>query len=787
MIALALVMLAAGCSQPSAPGWQGDCKFVEQRQEWRRLDMTLRPGKLKAVRLYLRIQQATGTVWFDDVQIEGLEVKNPSFEAVERHRIAHWGQDDIGKTIFSEAAFAHRGKRCLKIHRDTPGMSRVWQDLAVQPGKTYKVHVWARWEGVKGLGHAYGEIYGIKSDGNLDGILTSTPRLSGTSRTVVTRWWQMDLAATGRARASWPLKPAELGTYQVDTSVDLSALKGQAAIELRQGGKAAAVVTLKPSKEEQPVRLVAKLAGPTELRVTVTGEGTVKLKPVILGRLQILPLPQRVKWLPPAQNFPLTSKTVIVVPDGAQGRHLTGARWLAREVARVAGITPPIVQASKYTGGPALLLGTKQARQKLTALGLTVPQHDEGYVLAVRPQFVAVAGHDDRGTFYGTVTLLWLLQRLGDRPEIVAADITDWPDLPFRGTYGLYGSPQAAAETFARLKLNAVLIESGDYYHLDDAKTRAKTQAVFAKLREYWLDPIPELQSFGHGGAVLSVVPMAVEGQWVQGEKYVLKGTAPVELKHRNVLVTKATRPQVTSADGKVVYQEGRDYELLAGETKLPYTEKNKPWRIVRKAAGRIKDGETVLVSYDYAPRGAGSYCPNEPAVYEVMGRAIRNTIRYLHPRWLHVGHDEITRMNRDSRCKKAGRTNAENLAMELKRLLAFARQEDPDIKIMLWADMLNPYHNGRGYYHNGPCMAATDLLPPKDFIMNVWFYGAGQPPTRGLDSIKFFAERGIATTGSPWYNADCARQWAQVCAQAKRDGLPSMGVLYTSWSQRWD
>ena len=518
------------------------------------------------------------------------------------------------------------------------------------------------------------------------------------------------------------------------------------------------------------------------------GEGRTLFDDVSVSPPRLTPTPQRLFWLPADGNFKLTKEVSIVVSDGVAGRALTGPRMLAREAREVAGFQPPIVDESRFKAGRALHVGTRRARKALRGAGLSIPENPEGYALLVSPDIVAVAGRTERGPFYGVMTLLQLLARYPSGPEVLAAKVEDWPDLPLRCTYGLYGgSPIIAAEVYARLKLNAVPIESGQFFDLHRPELRRKWIKAFDILRLHFLEPIPERQSFGHGGNILSRNPNCAEGIWVRDERYILKGTKSVALKHLNVLITPSTRIEVRSADGKVLYVEGKDYRVIPGETKYPFCKDAKPFRIARLPGGRIKDGEEVSVSYDYAPPWVKAYCPNEPLVYEIMRRAIQGTVRLLRPRYLHIGHDEIWRMKTVSRCIKAGRSNAENLAADLLKLLRFAREVDPNVKIMLWADMLNPFHNGLRVHKEDPTAPAADLIPKEPFIMNVWFYRPGLPTDLGWKSLKWFSEKGFATTGSPWYNARNAYEWANVCYIARKQGMPCIGVIYTSWERKWD
>jgi hypothetical protein len=100
----------------------------------------------------------------------------------------------------------------------------------------------------------------------------------------------------------------------------------------------------------------------------------------------------------------------------------------------------------------------------------------------------------------------------------------------------------------------------------------------------------------------------------------------------------------------------------------------------------------------------------------------------------------------------------------------------------MMWADGLNPYHNA-GVNDT----AATAELIPKDVLQCVWFYGAGEPLTLGRPSLARFAQLGLPTTGSPWYNPICAEQWSRVCGEARQRGWNCLGTIYTSWDNRWE
>ncbi|NED95944.1 beta-N-acetylhexosaminidase [Phytoactinopolyspora alkaliphila] len=110
----------------------------------------------------------------------------------------------------------------------------------------------------------------------------------------------------------------------------------------------------------------------------------------------------------------------------------------------------------------------------------------EGYVLMVSAEderpWAAVAGADPAGAYYGVQTLLALVDAGGDRLELPAVTVTDWPGLGWRGTIeGFYGPPWSHRDRLTHLefagrhKLNAYV-----YAPKDDPFHRAR-----------WREPYP--------------------------------------------------------------------------------------------------------------------------------------------------------------------------------------------------------------------------------------------------------------------------------------------------------
>lgn len=78
-----------------------------------------------------------------------------------------------------------------------------------------------------------------------------------------------------------------------------------------------------------------------------------------------------------------------------------------------------------------------------------IPKQAEGYFLRISPKEIVVAGNDERGTFYAMQTLEQLLEN----GQLPVADITDWPDIRFRGVVeGFYGTPWSHEARLRHLK-----------------------------------------------------------------------------------------------------------------------------------------------------------------------------------------------------------------------------------------------------------------------------------------------------------------------------------------------
>lgn len=746
--------------------------------------ITFHTGEYTHLRLYLRIQWGTGSVWFDHLRAPGLELQNPSFEEVRADGgLQGWGQDNVNQTIFSSEEWASDGVRSLLIRHIEPGVSRVWQDFQAQPNTDYVIEFDLRNQEL--VGDAYGEVYGMTPDGGHGPILGQSVHRSGTfEQRHGFHLCCLKPAADRPSTLSQVVSVTPGANLEASVWVNTEGFEGKASLLLLTGCPTPVPRPLPPLAGEGGdilrVRFVAPPDGQVRLTLSAQGTGTVLLDNVLLTEPQLTPLPQEVTWGPGKDNLALSDALRIALPAEAPEVLRTGVEVLQKALQSEFGL--PVVVVPPGTAGAVTV--EIDASQK--DLGL------EGYRLSVNADGATLTAAEPAGGLYGLMTVRNLLTpgTLGTSPYLPACTILDAPDLPLRGAYVAIGNTfddtlRQRLDQFVTLKLNAVLFETPAFYHLDQPEIRAALQELFAYCRARHLEPIPELQSFGWAHCLLETDPHIAEGTWIEGEKVTLHGLEPTPLAHPNVLVTESTGITLTRADGQRVYREGVDYRVLPGETRFIFRPDAAPWRVARLEGGAIADGETVLASYDYASRVNQAnmpYCPSEPRTRQMMANAVWRTVTYLRPRYLHIGHDEPAQMGTDSRCRKTGKSNARLFADDIRQLRTWARQWDPQVQLMMWADGLNPYHNAAVND-----TAATAELIPKDVIQCVWFYGAGEPLTLGRLSLAHFARLGLPTTGSPWYDPACAEQWSRVCYEARQQGWNCLGTIYTSWDNRWE
>ncbi|HAU36128.1 MAG TPA: hypothetical protein DCX07_00230 [Phycisphaerales bacterium] len=246
----------------------------------------------------------------------------------------------------------------------------------------------------------------------------------------------------------------------------------------------------------------------------------------------------------------------------------------------------------------------------------------------------------------------------------------------------------------------------------------------------------------------------------------------------------------VTSADGKTVYVEGKDFDG-ARDPKLgvvPWPGGFEAWHeppaMTVPAASRLREGQTVLVSYYHTALIHGSQVAcdlSEEKVHEILAWQARKVREHLQPDGYFMQHDEIRVQGWEPYFQKHGKTAGDVLAENVARCAAILRKADPGKPIFVWSDMFDPFHNARktGRYYlvrgDGPWHGSWKGLPKDVTVVNWHGHGEGR-----VESLKHFAALGNPQVLAGYYDADprAIVNWLKDADQAGG----AAGVLYTTW-----
>ena len=128
--------------------------------------------------------------------------------------------------------------------------------------------------------------------------------------------------------------------------------------------------------------------------------------------------------------------------------------------------TPEVVKKANFK----VTLGVR-GDSKVNKYKKSIPAKAEGYFMKVTEKEIVIAGNDEKGLYYGVQTLLGMMKE----GKLEACTITDWPDVPFRGTVeGFYGTPwshearKSQLEFYGRNKMNVYIYgPKDDPWHRD--------------------------------------------------------------------------------------------------------------------------------------------------------------------------------------------------------------------------------------------------------------------------------------------------------------------------------
>ena len=250
-----------------------------------------------------------------------------------------------------------------------------------------------------------------------------------------------------------------------------------------------------------------------------------------------------------------------------------------------------------------------------------------------------------------------------------------------------------------------------------------------------------------------------------------------------NVLRRPGTPVVVRSDRGDMTYQEGVDYAPVADDSlTFRFDHDGPPIRLLPDS--RIAEGQRLRVSYYHGisiNRGQVTVCMSEPEIYDIWRRQARRMHEVLRPEMYLLSMDEVRAGGTCQACQRSGLSMARILGDCITRQVEILRGVNPDARVFVWSDMLDPNHNARGNYYlvEGDYTGSWKHVP-KDLVIVCWYYN------RRRDSLAHFSGLGFKTLAGAYYDGDTLdnpKGWLE--ALEATDG--ACGIMYTTWQNKYE
>lgn len=401
-------------------------------------------------------------------------------------------------------------------------------------------------------------------------------------------------------------------------------------------------------------------------------------------------------------DFLVDDSVEIVLPRKASGEDVALASALRRDLADRFSVYPKQAQLKKVDAGKRIILMGSVSNPLIAdycaKAGIRVSAKDpgaEGYVLRVEPGLVLIAGSDDRGAFYGLQSLRQLAVRSPDGLRFRGVKVRDWPDKPFRGIK-LYLPGRENIPFFKRFvrdfmalyKFNTLIMEMNASMRFDRHPELNSRWIEFARdinysRRNYPLGTLHQrMPNSSHqdtaDGGFLEKSEMADLAQWIKEQHIDLVPELP-SFTHSFYLLS--AHPELAEVPGE----------------KWPDT-----------------------------------YCPSHPMTYPLLFDVYDEYIEVLHPKMIHIGHDELFMpVGLCPRCKD--KDIRELFGQDVRKI--HDHLERKGVQTALWGDMLLQEVRGE-YMHKqemgdgwtyitsgGMTREQVVRLIPKDVLIFNWFW----------------------------------------------------------------
>ncbi len=403
--------------------------------------------------------------------------------------------------------------------------------------------------------------------------------------------------------------------------------------------------------------LVGLLAGVMTLGAQTKTEGTFAKLPY-----PIWPIPREVRI---SDDRLLLTNAVIVVPQGDPRAQFPG-RLLANLIADQFHVPIPVTIGKAPEGKTPIVVGEVSAGLMAGPAAPSISASDpgpEGYLLRIDDRGASITGCDYRGTLYGVSSFIQLVHPWGHQSIAVwKATIRDWPYLPIRwvhvylpGKEELPFARRYLRDFLLRYKFNGLILEVGGGMRLDS----------HPEISVGWWRTVSEW--YAHGETILKLkegVPLGTANRFAASCHFGVGGGSYIEKDDLRRFADWAEQygleivPEIQSLTHSYYIASAR--RELAEDPDMPWPD---------------------------------SYCPSNPESYKVLFEIMDEYIDLLHPKRVHIGHDEWRAGAFCPRCK--GKDTGELYAQDVLKI--YRHLKDKGIETWMWGDHFVDGHNRFG------------------------------------------------------------------------------------------
>jgi len=412
----------------------------------------------------------------------------------------------------------------------------------------------------------------------------------------------------------------------------------------------------------------------------------------------IFPIPQEMQR--DDEVFVLDENVAIVVPENDSEKDMALARFLVGELSAKYSLALQIEKGSVIPKNKKSIvmgtIGNPLIKSYCTTNDLEISAKTpgpEGYILQVGKNLVLIGGWDDPGAFFGLQSLRQLIQG-GNGKTIPGIKVRDWPNMPFRGIRLYVPGP----ENFAFFKR-----------FMKDFMALYKYNKLIMEVNCMRLDRHPE-----------------VNAGWIEFSKY--------------MQYTRSNSTQGLHGEEKNSshFDAGDGYIIEKDDVRDIVTYANQNFIEVIPEIPSLTHGYYLLTRHpelaEYqGDRWPDTYCPSNPASYDLMFDVYDEYMEVMNPKMVHIGHDEWwgAPMGVCPRCK--GKDHSRLFAGDVAKIHRYFT--DKGISIAMWGDYLlesvrdtlvQDRVSSTGLKYQTPGAVRPEVVResiPKDILIFNWFW----------------------------------------------------------------